>query len=137
MGVDYFVCRGCNEPYPDCSSRCAWCSEDAGGCGAGFCSRDCADLCNWDIAPFPTYAEERAMNQLQREALLCSCVACRKDEPEAADLVKFLLKRLSMSESDLLAAYTEEAQAERAKYIAEQRAELWSELVQYLPEKVR
>lgn len=77
------------------------------------------------------------MNQLQREALLCSCVICRKESPEAADLVKFLLKRLGMSESELRAAYMEEAQAERAKYIAEQRAELWPELVQYLPEKVR
>ena len=77
------------------------------------------------------------MNQLQREALLCSCVICRKESPEAADLVKFLLKRLNMSEPDLRAAYTEEAQVERAKYIAEQRAQLWSELVQYLPEKVR
>ena len=70
------------------------------------------------------------MNQLQREALLCSCVICRKESPESSDLVKFLLKRLGM-------AYMEEAQAERAKYIADQRAELWSELVQYLPEKVR
>ena len=70
------------------------------------------------------------MNQLQRDALLCSCVICRKESPEATDLVKFLLKRLGM-------AYMEEAQAERAKYIADQRAELWSELVQYLPEKVR
>lgn len=77
------------------------------------------------------------MNQLQREALLCSCVACRKESPEPADLVKFLLKRLGMSESELRAAYVEEAHVERAKYIAEQRAELWSELVQYLPEKVR
>ena len=77
------------------------------------------------------------MNQLQREALLCSCVICRKELPEAADLVKFLLKRLGMSESHLRAAYMEEAQAERAKYMAKQRAELWSELVQYLPEKVR
>lgn len=77
------------------------------------------------------------MNQLQREALLCSCVICRKESPESSDLVKFLLKRLGMSEPDLRAAYTEEAQAERAKYIAKQRAELWPELVQYLPEKVR
>ena len=42
-----------------------------------------------------------------------------------------------MGESELRAAYMEEAQAERVKYIAEQRAELWPELVQYLPEKVR
>ena len=89
----------------------------------------------WDVAPFPTYAEERAMNQLQREALLCSCVVCRKTAPEWADLAKFLLRRLGMSEAQLRTAFAEEAQVERAKYLAKQRAELWPELLQYLPEK--
>lgn len=77
------------------------------------------------------------MSDDEESALLCSCVICRKESTEATDLVKFLLKCLGMSESELRAAYVEEAQAERAKYIAEQRAELWPELVQYLPEKVR
>ena len=137
MGVDYHVCRGCGEPYPDCSSRCRFCSEDQGGCGAGFCSAVCAELLNWDVAPFPTYAEERAMTQQQREALLCSCVVCRKTAPEWADLAKFLLRRLGMSETQLRTAFAEEAQVERAEYLAKQRAELWPELLQYLPEKTR
>ena len=137
MGVDYYVCRGCGEPYPDCSSRCVTCSEDQGGCGAGFCSADCAERLNWDVAPFPTYAEERAMSRLERDALLCSCVVCRKTAPEWADLAKFLLRRLGLSETQLRAAYLEEARVERAKYLAEQRTTLRPELLQYLPEKAR
>lgn len=124
MGVDFYVCAGCKDTYPDCSSRCVSCDEDLGGCGKSFCGPDCAKLQNWDKEPLPTYKERRDLSQEVLEALWCSCVHCRGELLDSDNLLEYALDLLGLTREQIKSQFLVAAKEKRRQHVETERHRL-------------
>jgi hypothetical protein len=80
MGVDFYVCRACDETFPDCGPyvRCE-------GCGKPYCGDECADIDGDD--------QEQ------------TCVDCRGELNTDDNLLALALEKLGMTREQLTAEY--------------------------------
>lgn len=87
MGVDWYACAGCNETYPDCSYYFT-CSD----CERGYCSDGCG-------------GREVTKEADQKYKEETSCIFCRGDVVDDAEMVAFLLGRLDMTRDEAIALW--------------------------------
>ena len=80
MGVDFYVCRACDETFPDCGAYV--CCE---GCGHLYCGDECADI------------DGDGQEQ--------TCVDCRGDLDTDDNLLALALEKLGMTREQLTAEY--------------------------------
>jgi hypothetical protein len=98
MGVDYYECHKCGFGFRDDSDYCIYC-----GCGAHFCSKECAD---------PKY-ETVYCEKYDKDYEECiSCVVCRNQHCTDYALLKFLLDHFSLTKETALQMYFEKNKPE-------------------------
>ena len=84
MGVDFYVCRACDETFPDCGPY-----ECCEGCGAHYCSVECADI-------------DSDEDQ--------TCADCRGELDTDDNLLSLALEKLGMTREQLAAEYQAKSQ---------------------------
>jgi|SRR6185369_15402067 len=96
MGVDFYTCANCERTFPDCGPYFScWCGEH-------FCSKTCGgrqvveEESDEDV-PDDEYREE-----------VTSCILCRKESVTDRDMVRFLLKKLSLTYDQAIQMFREE-----------------------------
>lgn len=93
------------EPYSDHSDWVTHCSEDIGGCAAGFCSEDCAKLKTKDLSPILDWKIYQALPFEEQEQKKLTCSVCRLEHLDSDTLLKFALSLLGKSRKALENAY--------------------------------
>ena len=83
MGVDFLICDICHSSFPDCGDFVVC------DCGGRFCSSECAEM------DYAAYDEDGEC--LEDEDGEGTCVLCRGQAATDADLIDFLLRKLSLT----------------------------------------
>jgi len=86
MGIDYYCCSNCGEPYADIVDSAVSCDS----CVNRWCSTHCAEE---DGAMFDDYGD------------CISCGNCRGESFDDSELLAFALHLLNMYESELADKY--------------------------------
>lgn len=107
MGVSFYTCKACGTTFPDCGSYVS-CSEDGNGCGARFCSPECAQKDDPELDPDEIDWEKyEALSEEEQKPYRTTCSACRGDLENAENLLAFALTCLELSHSELVIKYRE------------------------------
>jgi hypothetical protein len=95
MGVDYKVCKFCEDTFPDCGKFVS-CE-----CGEKWCSDSCAEADGFRREPEGFTPEGASWVQDT------SCNFCRSEDANDSELFSFALELLSITRSELVKMYFE------------------------------
>jgi len=96
MGVDFYTCANCGYNFPDCGSYFS-CE-----CGEHFCSNKCGGR---------QVIQEESDDETSDDDFLeeiTTCILCRKESVTDRDMVRFLLKKLSLTYDQAVQMFREE-----------------------------
>lgn len=88
MGVDFKICKNCNDTFPDCGYY-VYCE----GCGNKWCSDECAE------------ADGYRVDVDNKEEYSTSCNYCREEDFSDSELLRFALQLAETSRSELIEMY--------------------------------
>ncbi len=101
MGVDFWICKACNRTFQDCGPH-ETCSEDEIGCGARYCSAECAKLRKPEIVDDLSWDEFEALSKDEQAKRRTTCADCRNELETHENLLMFLLASIGKTRGELV-----------------------------------